>query len=463
MFQEATFSALSRPLPGELDHATAASLFTEAQRLVNAGATVLEGSYNRNVRVDHPQLGAVLVRIPKRSASLPANLRTWWEPDILRAVQKTIDVPQLLYATPGFARRDGDFQIHRFREMQPLPPRPNPVPNALVERDIPRFFRDLAAVTDLPPAPPGRPQGTDAQAYADVQLAFLDGLWQHVNAAWPELYERLGFPRRPITPARRALDGTSPVPLVLIHPDLWRGNMHRSRGSTVFIDHEFVTRGDPRHALAYTLDESGYTPSQEKRLTANVVDALHLPTQGLEKALQGWTTWAHVQTALRSPARIAASMQSMTPEQVQARLEKTTWLAGIVDRVATTYWGRPALTHEQVADALRSVAPDSPKRHARKPPASAVRASPDTTQRARPQPPAPHRQATPHPNHANAPAAHTELAAQGLAPLRSLHTKPALTRTTANTNTNPTTLSSGPSAHQAKDLALKLSRTLGDR
>ncbi|MGW0665143.1 hypothetical protein [Streptodolium elevatio] len=461
-------------MPSELDEATAASLFASAQRLLAAGAPVLEGSYNRNVRVDHPDLGAVLVRMPKRSA-LPANLRTWWEPAILRAVQRTVDVPALLYATPGFARRDGDFQIHQFRDMTALPRVPTPVPDFLVERDIPRFFRALADVTDLPAVPHGRPTGTDAQAYADLQNAFLDGLWQRVHAAWPELYERLGFPRSPTAPAHRALDGVHPVPLAPIHPDLWRGNMHLSGGSTVFIDHEYLTFGDPRHALAYTLDESGYTRGQAKRLTENTTAALQLPTKGLSNALQGWTTWAHIQTALRSPARAAANLQSMTGEQAQSFLANTTWLRGVVDRIATTHWGRPALTHEQVSDALASTLPTSAKQHTRNAHTAtpAIRPSParskptDAATERAPLPAAP-RRSRPEPNLAPWPAdANTavlpECVAMGMRPLRRLDTKAALSRTVVNTTHHDTlALTSGPAFQQSKGLSRKLSRTLGD-
>lgn len=279
---------------------------------------VLQGGLNLSLAMQTDEHGQVLLRVPKVGVREPVE-HVWPEPVIVAAMRHIEETPDLLYATPGWERAPGHFQVHQFAEhTRPLPSASTtsrvPVPDHVVDNDIPVFVGKVARLTGLPA--PARPLARNARHAAEHKVALLAAQWEANLRRSAALYRDLGFPgqfEEFIRPAWQRLSDPSDVPMVVTAPDIWRGNMllHRD-DKTVFVDNELLTITDPRSALAFMVEEGRYPLEQEERLVQRTREEVGIPGRRFDESLDGWRSLHVLTMALRYPNRRSRSFEDRT-------------------------------------------------------------------------------------------------------------------------------------------------------
>ncbi|MDI2130892.1 phosphotransferase [Yinghuangia seranimata] len=256
-----------------------------ARAALETRETALAGFYNRNVRVDDPELGPVLVRIPGADAEA-MDVTLWTEPEVLEAVCPHVPLaPRLLHV-----HADPPFQIHEFiagRRVDDVAPDGKPMPDTVLD-GVERFFRSVLRVPRpvLPPVPEGWPADGDARAFAARLLGFVREVRDRGDAAAQGLYSALGVPADPCAAlAERAERELGSRPFRLLHADIHRKNMILTdRGRVVFLDWELALWGDPVYDLADHLHKTAYTAADRQR----VVEGWERVAP--QECLAGWRT-----------------------------------------------------------------------------------------------------------------------------------------------------------------------------
>jgi aminoglycoside phosphotransferase (APT) family kinase protein len=218
------------------------------------GAVRLAGYYNTNVRVDQ-----FLVRTPVEG-SVQMDLRVWPEADVVAAVGRHLEcVPELLWANTR-----PTFQIHRWIDGVSLSDAvpPGARLSATDTRQIVDFFARQATVPreSLPPPPPDWPADGDCAGVAALLLAVTAAVYESGVDEFGSMWRRLGLPDDPL--AALSLDGLSGRPFRLVHADVHKSNIIKTRTGLVIIDWELALFGDPIYELASHVHKMGYTTVQ---------------------------------------------------------------------------------------------------------------------------------------------------------------------------------------------------------
>lgn len=272
---------------------------------------VLRGAMNLSARVDDPDVGAVLYREPIPDAQTGPFEFMWSEPVIKLAMQGIAETPRLLYATPGWERSAGHFQIHEFAlDTAPMPPY-GPLPDHVAFHDIPVFCGELARLRGLPE--PFHPPARNARDDASLTVARHVDSWRTTRARCGQLLRDLGIPdddEAYVGRVSESLAAVTDVPVVPLCPDLWRGNMllHRE-GRTVFVDPELLTIGDPRKVVGYVLSANGFSARQQDALVARMRTEMAIPDHGFRAAVDAWRDLQTLTVAMRWPYRKSLELE----------------------------------------------------------------------------------------------------------------------------------------------------------
>lgn len=288
-----------------MDDIAAARLYRTALDIVRRHPErVLHGQMNINVGPLAYGDQQVLVRIPKADAVSPLDFR-WREPDIVRAMERVgVRAPRLLFATSGWARREGHFQIHEFASnCLPVPPariiRPGqdavPVPQRMVEHDIPDYCARLLGITAFLPSPTWRVPRTAAEA-AYARVTRDSQHWDRTAGRLRALRRDLGYAERfedCVRPALRQLAEAADAPMTAMNPDVHRGNMLLDpRGRTVFLDPEYVDIHDLRFGVGFMAYELKLPDEQRHMLVDKTLRCTRVPHRGFVRGVEAWREYS---------------------------------------------------------------------------------------------------------------------------------------------------------------------------
>lgn len=252
---------------------------------------------------------------------LPVVIRTWNEPDVLRAIGGVLPrVPECL------ARRNGSA-VHSYVEGVPL--------SALHRDDTPvtrplvaSLMRTVARMSQvrresLPPLPGVRPGGdTGSRGFLRALAQLADRQIRQPN--WPEfggLFEALGVPADALTRLAERIPAMARRPYTLLHTDLHRDNLIVStdRRSVAAVDWELATYGDPLHELATHLVRMRYPATQWDEVRdawAGAMEELRpSAVNGLTRDLRHYVAFERVRSLYADVMRAARSLDDRLDER----------------------------------------------------------------------------------------------------------------------------------------------------
>lgn len=276
------------PAPGPVprEQRIANDAYDTFVRLAKQHGLMSRGHHNRNYVLPLTEAMArhvscdpgtsVIVRT-RRAEALPVVIRTWREPDILRAVEGTLPhVPRCVASRAGTA-------VHSYVDGLPLSaicPNGKPVDGVLVKAMV-GLLAQMSRVRReaLPPLPDGWPRSNkDSQGFLRTLAHLTDRQIRRPN--WSEfggLFAALGIPEDALVRLADRVPVMARRPHSLLHTDLHRDNVivtYRGEPPLICVDWELATYGDPLHDLATHLVRMRYPESQWDEVVDAWADAV---------------------------------------------------------------------------------------------------------------------------------------------------------------------------------------------
>ncbi|GAA4316753.1 hypothetical protein GCM10023086_39400 [Streptomyces venetus] len=261
--------------------------------------------------------------------ALPVVIRTWREPDVLRAIRGALPrAPECL------ARRNGSA-VHSYVEGVPLSSVSKdgePVERPLIT-SLMRTVAHMAQVRKetLPPVPGVRTGGDkDSRGFLRTLVQQADRQVRQPN--WNEfggLFEALGVPADALTRLAERIPAMTRRPYGLLHTDLHRDNLIVAADdrSIACVDWELATFGDPLHELATHLVRMRYPASQwdEVRQAWAVAMEESRPSavNGLTKDLRHYVAFERAQSVYPDVMRAAKTLDDRLDDRSLAEATAT--------------------------------------------------------------------------------------------------------------------------------------------
>ncbi len=312
--------------------------YGEFVRRAKTDGVMYDGHHNRNfvLPLTEPMARYVgreagtpaIVRLRVRNA-LPVVIRTWDEPDVLRAINGVLPrAPECL------ARRNGSA-VHSYVEGVPLSSlRRNGEP---VERSlITSLMRTVARMSQvrreaLPPVPGARPSSDkDSRGFLRTLALLADRQVRQANwSAFGGLFEALGVPADALTRLAERIPAMARRPYTLLHTDLHRANLIVSAEdrSVACVDWELATYGDPLHELATHLVRMRYPASQWDEVRQAWAEAMEecrpSAVKGLARDLRHYVAFERAQSVYPDVMRAARSLDDRLDDRSLAEATAT--------------------------------------------------------------------------------------------------------------------------------------------
>ncbi|MFJ8596108.1 phosphotransferase [Streptomyces sp. NPDC093598] len=246
--------------------------------------------------------------------ALPVVIRTWKEPDVLRAISGVLPkAPECL------ARRNGSA-VHSYVEGVPLSGLHRdgePVGHPLIASLMQTVARMAQVRREaLPPLPGTRPSSDkDSRGFLRTLAHVADRQIRQPN--WGEfggLFEALGVPADALTRLAERIPAMARRPYTLLHTDLHRDNLivAAEDRSIACVDWELATYGDPLHELATHLVRMRYPASQwdevQQAWAVAMEECRPSAVKGLARDLRHYVAFEKAQSVYPDVMRAAKSL-----------------------------------------------------------------------------------------------------------------------------------------------------------
>ncbi|MET9763184.1 aminoglycoside phosphotransferase family protein [Streptomyces sp. NPDC006372] len=304
-----------------------------------------DGHHNRNfvlpltepmARYVGRETGTLAIVRLRTLDALPVVIRTWKEPDVLRAISGALPrAPECL------ARRNGSA-VHSYVEGVPLSSLHKdgePVERPLIA-SLMRTVAHMAQVRKetLPPMPEVRTGGDkDSRGFLRTLAQQADRQVRQPN--WNEfggLFEALGVPADALNRLAERIPAMTRRPYGLLHTDLHRDNLIVAADdrSIACVDWELATYGDPLHELATHLVRMRYPASQWDEVRQAWVVAMEesrpSAVNGLTKDLRHYVAFERAQSVYPDVMRAAKELDDRLDDR------SLTQATAVVHRALTT-------------------------------------------------------------------------------------------------------------------------------